>query len=150
MVGQAGDQDILIPGLTNREDGCLARLETALKNQKGIRDVRIQNHQSPILLTMNYDPAEINIETIRKMASRAGANIANRYHHEAIQVEGMDCSDCVIVLEHGLRRTSGVLSASVNYAAQTLHVEYDAKQINRPGLEKRVAQLGYSRSRGRN
>jgi Zn2+/Cd2+-exporting ATPase len=134
---------ILIPGITNHNDSCLVRLEAALKNQRGIHEVVIQNQHTPMLLTMNYDPAEINIDTIRKLATRAGANIASRYHHEAIAVEGMDCSDCVVVLEHGLRRTSGILSASVNYAAQTLHVEYDSRQINRPGLEKRVQQLGY-------
>ncbi len=134
---------LIIPGLSSREDGCLTRLENVLKNQKGILKAQVQNNQLPILLTLNYDPAEISIDTIRKLTARAGTDIANRYHHEIILVEGMDCSDCVVVLEHGLRRTSGILSASVNYAAQTLHVEYDAKQINRPGLEKRVRQLGY-------
>jgi Cd2+/Zn2+-exporting ATPase len=134
---------VLIPGLTNHEDGCLARLEGALSGQKGIYKVQVQNHQTPILLVLNYNPAETNIETIRKTAVRVGASIANRFHHETIPVEGMDCSDCVIVLEHGLRRTTGILSANVNYAAQTLSVEYDAQEINHLGLEKRVRQLGY-------
>lgn len=134
---------ILIPGLTSKEDGCLARLESAFENKKGILKAQVKNHQTPLLLELQYDPAQINIETIRKIAARAGANIANRYHHESIPVEGMDCSDCVVVLEHGLHRTSGILNASVNYASQVLQVEYDTQQINRSGLEKRVEQLGF-------
>ena len=134
---------ILIPGLTHKEDGCLARLESAFENKKGIFRAQVKNHQTPLLLELRYDPAQINIETIRKIAARAGANIANRYHHESIPVEGMDCSDCVVVLEHGLHRTPGILNASVNYTSQVLQVEYDKQQINRSSLEKRVEQLGY-------
>lgn len=133
----------LIPGLTEHDDGCLALLETELSSQKGIHKVQVQNHQTPILLALSYNSAEITTETIRELAARAGTGISNRFHHESMQIEGMDCSDCVVVLEHGLRRTPGVLNASVNYAAQTLYVEYDMQQINRPGLEKRVQQLGY-------
>src|SRR5690606_28708675 len=103
----------------------------------------VKDHQTPRLLRLHYDRAQINMETIRKIAARAGANIANSYHHESIPVEGMDCSDCVEVLEHGAPRTAAILNASVDYASEVLQVEYDTQQINRSGLEKRVEQLGF-------
>lgn len=134
---------LLIPGLTHHEDGCLARLEDALRANEGIRKVHVKNQQDPMVLCVHYDPDAVDMETIRALAAQAGAGISSRYHHATLPVEGMDCSDCVVVLEHGLRRTKGVLTANVNYAAQTLHLEYDAKNTNRAALEKRVQQLGY-------
>ena len=133
----------LIPGLTHQEDACLARLEESLRSQKGIVRAHIKYQQEPMVLCLHYDPAEVSGEDLRLAAARAGAGIAQRYHHETLAVAGMDCSDCVVVLEHGLRRTEGVLAARVNYAAQTLHLEYDARRVQRAALEKRVQQLGY-------
>ena len=59
---------ILIPGLTHKEDGCLARLKSAFENKKGIFRAQVKNHQTPLLLELRYDPAQFNIETIRKIA----------------------------------------------------------------------------------
>ncbi len=60
-----------------------------------------------------------------------------------IPVEGMDCSDCVLVLEHALGRVDGVVSASASYAGQTVQVQYDAGRANRAAIERRIRSLGY-------
>jgi len=60
-----------------------------------------------------------------------------------VPVEGMDCSDCALVLEHSLKRLEGVLAANISYTAQTLHVEFDSRQTSRRAIERRIRQLGY-------
>ena len=60
-----------------------------------------------------------------------------------IPVAGMDCSDCVLVLEHALGRVEGVVSATASYAGQTVKVEYDAGRANRGAIERRIRSLGY-------
>jgi Cd2+/Zn2+-exporting ATPase len=62
---------------------------------------------------------------------------------KVITIEGMDCSDCALVVEHSVARLNGVVSANVNYVTQTLQVEYDTHQTNRRAIEKRVVNLGY-------
>jgi Cd2+/Zn2+-exporting ATPase len=62
---------------------------------------------------------------------------------DLIPVAGMDCSDCVLVLEHALGRVEGVVSASANYAGQTVQVEYDPERANRAVIERRIRSLGY-------
>ena len=100
---------ILIPGLSGHEDNCLEKLETSLNNQRGILRAHIEYEKEPLALCLHYNPGLTSIEDVRRIATRAGTSIANRYHHEVIPVEGMDCSDCITVLEHCLNSIDGVL-----------------------------------------
>ncbi len=134
---------LLIPGLTNHQDACLERLESALQIQRGIIRAHIERDNDPQVLCLHYNPSLISIEDVRRIAGRAGAKIANRYRHEVIPVEGMDCSDCVIVLEHSLNRIEGVLDVNASYTAQKVFIEYDSKKTNRGTIEKRIKNLGY-------
>lgn len=77
------------------------------------------------------------------MAESAGASIINRYHHKILPIEGMDCSDCVTVIEHSLSRMDGVLSVNVSYVSQNLRVEFDSHKVDRPSIEKRIRSMGY-------
>ncbi len=134
---------LLIPGLTNHQDPCLERLESALQIQRGIIRAHIERSNDPQVLCLHYNPSLISIDDVRRIAGRAGAQIANRYRHDVIPVEGMDCSDCVTVLEHSLNRIEGVLDVNVSYTAQKVFVEYDSKITNRGTIEKRIKDLGY-------
>ncbi len=134
---------LLLPDVQDEQDECLTLLEASFQNQKGILRAHLEREKSPVDLCLHYNPNLLNLEQVRRMAERAGAGIANRYHHLSTPIEGMDCSDCVTVIEHGLGRMEGVLAVNVNYAAQNLRVEYDKQKIDRPTIEKRVRSLGY-------
>ena len=137
------DIPVLIPGLTSHQDACLERLNQALQNKKGIQRAHIDGAGDEPLLCLHYDPAVISIEDVRRIAARAGANIANRFHHEIIHIDGLDCSDCVIVLEHSLKRMGGVLDVRASYTTQRVNVEFDATRTGRLAIERRIQQLGY-------
>ena len=137
------DIPLLLPDVADEKDECLNRLEQSFQNQKGILRAHLEREKSPVDLCLHYDPNLLNLEQVRRMAERAGAGIANRYHHLSTPIEGMDCSDCITVIEHSLGRMEGVLAVNVNYAAQNLRVEYDKQKIDRPAIEKRVRSLGY-------
>jgi Cd2+/Zn2+-exporting ATPase len=134
---------LLLPGVDGDEDACLDRLTAAINSRRGIIRAHLKRKTQPVQLCLHYDPALVSIEDVRRIADRAGAAITNRYLHEMIHIEDMDCSDCALVLEHSLARMNGVLAVSVNYAAQTMFVEYDARETNRRSIERRVTQLGY-------
>lgn len=134
---------VLIPGLTNHQDPCLERLESALQHQRGILRAHVEGDKDPQILCLHFNPSITTIEDVQRIADRAGAKIANRYRHEVIPVEGMDCSDCVTVLEHSLARLEGVLDVSASYTAQKVFVEFDSKATNRSAIERRIKSLGY-------
>ena len=134
---------LLIPGLTDRQDGCLDRLQSALEGRMGVSRAHIQREQDPPLLCLHYDPAHLSSDDLHQIARRAGEKIACRYRHEVFLIEGMDCSDCALVIAHSLERMEGILGARASYAAQTLQVEYDARQTNRLAIKRRLSRLGY-------
>ncbi len=134
---------LLIPGLTNTKDECLKRLENSLSNRRGIARAHIDPNANPPVLCLHYDPDFISLQDVRRIAERAGTRIANRFHHDTIPVEGVDCSDCVLVLEHSLSRLEGVLDVKVSYTAQKIFIEYNAKIASRQAIEKRIQDLGY-------
>ncbi|MCZ2126245.1 MAG: cadmium-translocating P-type ATPase [Anaerolineales bacterium] len=134
---------LLLPGVENEKDECLDRLESALQNRKGILRAHLEREKSPVNLCLHYDANALNLSDVKRLAERAGAEIVNRFHHRIIRIEGMDCSDCALVVEHSVGRMDGVLSVSVNYAAESMAVEYDKRKTNRAAVEKRVRSLGY-------
>jgi Cd2+/Zn2+-exporting ATPase len=134
---------LLLPGVENERDKCLIRLESSLQNYKGILRAHVERDKSPIDLCLHYDPNLLTLSDVKRLAERAGAQIINRFHHESIPIENMDCSDCSLVIEHSVGRMDGVLSVNVNYPAENMWVEFDNQKVNRAAIEKRVRSLGY-------
>ncbi|SIN77839.1 heavy metal translocating P-type ATPase [Algoriphagus halophilus] len=58
-------------------------------------------------------------------------------------VTGMTCAACANSVETILSYTDGVKSASVNFASNTVLVEYDQEQIQAEGLNKALTEIGY-------
>jgi Cd2+/Zn2+-exporting ATPase len=134
---------LLLPGVQDDKDACLNRLEASLQNHRGILRAHLERDQSPVDLCLHYDPNLLSLPDVKRIAERAGAELSNRYYHANIPIEGMDCSDCSLVIEHSIGRLDGVLSVNVNYPAERMWVEFDNQKINRTAIEKRVRSLGY-------
>lgn len=137
------DIPLLLPGVQDEKDECLNRLEAAVQNHKGILRAHLERERTPVDLCLHFDPNLLTLPEVKRIAERAGAQVANRFHHESIQIEGMDCSDCSLVIEHSVGRMDGVLSAKVNYPSEKIWVEFDAQKVNRAAIEKRIRSLGY-------
>lgn len=66
------------------------------------------------------------------------------YEQKTLRIQGMDCVDCVNIIEHALSHLKGVLSAKVGYASQQLRIEYNTKQINLTRIIKQLKKMGYT------
>jgi Cd2+/Zn2+-exporting ATPase len=115
-----------------------------LAAQKGIYQAHVERTNGEATVCLHYDPNVLSIEGVQSLAQRAGARITDRFHHIHLPIEGMDCSDCALVLEHAVGRLDGVLTVSVNYAGQNMRVEFDSQKANRASIERRVRSLGYT------
>lgn len=135
---------VLLPGVEDEQDQCVARLESTVRNHKGIIFAHLEPDQEPVRLCVHYDPILISIDDVRRLAKKTGAKIANRYKHILIPIEGMDCSDCALTIEHSVSRLDGVLTTSVSYTGQVISVEYDSHSTTRKTIERRIRQLGYT------
>lgn len=121
------------------------RLVEALAGVRGITRVHIEREgESPAArLCLHYDPATVTVPSIERAAMRAGAAITSRYRHDLIAVQGMDCSDCTLAIDHAVKRLPGVLVAVTNYPNATLSVEYDTAKIDLQKIVDRVRAMGY-------
>lgn len=60
-----------------------------------------------------------------------------------IGVDGMHCASCVSTVEDALKKTSGVIQASVNMATEQATIHYNEKKINLNVIKQVVTDSGY-------
>lgn len=62
---------------------------------------------------------------------------------QTFPVMGMSCASCASSVESMLKAQKGVLKAAVNFAANTVLVEYDKQAVKPEDLKKTVQSIGY-------
>jgi copper ion binding protein len=122
---------------------CLERLQARVQQYRGVEVAHIDRDGDAPRFCVHYDPSLTNVEFIQALATEEGAYLEWRYRHETMEVLGMDCADCAQTLEVAVSRLPGVLWASVNFAASTLAVEYEAEQLDLAAIASRIRSLGY-------
>jgi Cd2+/Zn2+-exporting ATPase len=134
---------LLLPEVEDAADQCVERLQERLMPIVGIRSSHVRRDDDSAVLCLHYDPNLLSLDRVQRLAREAGAAITERYHHETLRMLGMDCADCAASLEHILRRTPGMLSVNVNYAAEKMRVEYDSDALAQQDIVRRVRAMGY-------
>ncbi|NIM95102.1 MAG: cadmium-translocating P-type ATPase [Anaerolineales bacterium] len=137
------DITTLLPGIYSDQDDCIQRLKVQLGDHEGIQHAHLNRKDSSSELCLHYDPSILSESHVQKLAERTGARITKRYRHTVIPIVGMDCSDCVVVLEHALSRVEGILRVEATFLEAELSVEYDSRIISRRAIEGRIQGLGY-------
>ena len=62
---------------------------------------------------------------------------------DKFKIGGMTCSACANRIEKGVSKMEGVKEANVNFATETLNVEYDDSALKQLDIENKVEKLGY-------
>src|SRR3989304_10501863 len=60
-----------------------------------------------------------------------------------LSIKGMHCASCAQIIERALKEVAGVISASVNFAAEKAIVDIDPQRVSRDDLIKVVRDVGY-------
>ncbi len=58
-------------------------------------------------------------------------------------VSGMHCASCAMTIEKALKKTKGVVKASVNFAFEKAAVEFNENEIDEDKIKKAVVKAGY-------
>jgi Cd2+/Zn2+-exporting ATPase len=135
------DLSLVLPEIPDARDACVARLTEILEAQQ-IESAHLVR-ENGARLCLHYDPAKLSIDRVRELVRVAGAQINDRYRHETLRVDGMDCETCATVIEHSLSRADGILEAAASYAAERLRVEYDAERTSGSAIVARLGALGF-------
>lgn len=79
---------------------------------------------------------------MRRSAQAVGVELSERYGHITIPVERIGAEDSGARLEGGLRQVPGVLTASVNMAAQAATIEFDCEATGPETIRLALDELG--------
>ncbi len=118
---------------------CVGRVERGLKRVEGVQEAAVNLATERASVT--YDPALTDAAALVKTVQDAGYEA--RTAEVSFAVEGMTCAACVGRVERGLKKTQGVLGASVNLATERASVTYLPAATSPAALREAVRQAGY-------
>lgn len=118
---------------------CASRIEKGLKRMDGVNEASV----NLALETSNisYQPDKIEASAIKDKIEKLGYHVVTE--KADFQIEGMTCAACANRIEKRLNKIEGVVSAPVNFALETVTVEYNPKEVTPKELKETVAKLGY-------
>ena len=118
---------------------CVASLEAALGRVPGVADVNV--NLATERATVTYDADATSVQTLAQAIEDAGYQV--RTETLTLPIHGMTCAACVNTLERGLRKSNGVLSATVNLATGRGTVTHLPTVIKAQGLQEVIEDLDY-------
>lgn len=136
-LSEPKEMTIQVGGMTCA--ACASRIEKGLKRMDGVNDASV----NLALETSNisYHPDKIEASAIKEKIEKLGYHVVTE--KAEFQIEGMTCAACANRIEKRLNKIGGVDSAPVNFALETVTVEYNPKEVTPKELKETVAKLGY-------
>lgn len=136
------DLQLLLPELPDAKDACAHRLTKALDGTRGIERVHVVQEGGGAKLCLHYDSEKLSPVEVERLARAAGAEITERYGHKSLPIRSVSGEDAGRRIEASVRAVPGVLSASVNLAAQRIGVEWDRSKTSLEDIRKEIGRLG--------
>ncbi len=141
---ESGGVTLQITGMTCAS--CAKAVERSVKKVDGVKDATV-NFLTEKLVVETGD-GQVNTkslqESLEKAVEKAGYGVADAGHGKVtIPIGGMTCASCAARIEKELKKTKGVIEASVNYATEKATVTFDTSQARLSDLKKAVEKAGY-------
>ncbi|MCY8545986.1 copper-exporting P-type ATPase CopA [Bacillus vallismortis] len=118
---------------------CASRIEKGLKRMPGVTDANVNLATETSNIT--FDPAETGPAAIQEKIEKLGYHVITE--KAEFGIEGMTCAACANRIEKRLNKIEGVTNAPVNFALETVTVEYNPKEASVGDLKEAVDKLGY-------
>ncbi len=143
MEKTAIDIDILLPEVPDDSDACVERIIDTIQNRRGIEKVHVLtvSNGDKAKLCFHYDPDEILISEVEKIAKEAGIRITERYGHLLMEVRGVRHPRHARILEDKIKSFSGVIYVSVS-GTGFIRLEFDKHRTSQINLIREIQGLG--------
>jgi len=119
---------------------CAMNIERNVKKIMGVKEANVNfaTEQAAI----SFDSEKVQIQDLTSKIKEVGYNVAEATVE--FPVTGMTCANCAMNIERTLKKkVPGVVSASVNFAAERAHVEYIPTITNTDEMKKAIEKAGY-------
>jgi len=123
---------------------CALTIEKSVGKMKGVKSAAVNFASEKLALEL--DPSIVSEEQILARIKDLGYGAKSEDSEggqQQFKVSGMTCGNCALTIEKKLKGTPGVSMAAVNYANETVTVEYDPRTINMSDIFAKVRDAGY-------
>src|ERR1043165_1860733 len=118
---------------------CANRIERALTKVSGVESAQVNLASEQA--TVTYDPQQAQPHDLVAAVEKAGYGVIS--DQIELPITGMTCASCVNRVEKALKKTEGVLQASVNLATERATVTYAPGVADIGSLQAAVEAAGY-------
>ncbi|MFD1927117.1 heavy metal translocating P-type ATPase [Sporosarcina siberiensis] len=131
------EKTLQIQGMTC--SACANTIEKGLSKIDGVEKANVNFAMESTTIT--FDPTKTNINEFTERVEKLGYHIIQE--KETFDITGMTCSACAARIEKRINKMDGVSKANVNFAMETLAVEYDSKQIQATDMITATKKMGF-------
>lgn len=118
---------------------CATKIEKGLKKIEGVEEANVNLALERTKIT--YDPGKTDVKKFKEKVESLGYKVVN--DKVEFDISGMTCAACATKIEKRISKMDGVTKANVNFALETIAVEYDEKQVQTSDMITAVKKLGY-------
>ncbi|MFZ3130099.1 MAG: heavy metal translocating P-type ATPase [Desulfosporosinus sp.] len=162
------EKEIQVYGMTCRH--CVNHVTKILEKFPSVEHVNVSLDDSKA--TFDWEPDKVNLSVIRQEIEEAGYSMEEPVdeperqeksegtrevsgtlkitelevgeQRQRFKVGGMTCANCALAIEKKLRGTLGVQNAAVNFASETVTVDFDPGLISIGRIFEQVRDTGYT------
>lgn len=119
---------------------CANRIEKGLSKINGVEkaSVNFALERSTVI----FDPEKTNANQFKETIENLGYNIIEK--KADFDISGMTCAACANRIEKRISKMDGVSNATVNFALETMSVEYDEQQVTSIDMIEAIDKLGFT------
>ncbi|MCG3088087.1 heavy metal translocating P-type ATPase [Sporosarcina cyprini] len=118
---------------------CANRIEKGLSKMEGVEKANVNFALESS--TVVYDPDKTNVHDLTAKIEKLGYGVIQ--DKVEFDVSGMTCAACAARIEKRVNKMEGVSNAAVNFALETLTVDYDGGQTSPDEMVSTVKKMGY-------
>ncbi|WP_338787218.1 heavy metal translocating P-type ATPase [Metabacillus sp. FJAT-53654] len=119
---------------------CATRIEKGLRKIEGVEDANVNFALEKT--NIKYDPEKTDIVKFKEKVQSLGYNVVSE--KTEFDITGMTCAACANKIEKRLNKLDGVDQATVNFALETVLVEFNPEQVSTSDMKEAIKKLGYS------
>ncbi len=134
-----GTEKLQIPIVGMDCAACVVTIEKAVRKLPGVK--RASVNYATEKLYAEYRPEQVQTNRIVEAVKSAGYKTGKATLQ--LGINGMHCASCVDKIETELKRSPGVLSASVDLGTESAVVEYIPSAVQIAALKSLIERLGY-------
>lgn len=131
------EETLQIQGMTC--SACANRIERTLSKMDGVEQANVNFALERT--TVTYDSEKVTTHDFEEKIEKLGYHVIQ--DHLNFDVQGMTCSACANRIEKRLNRMEGVSSANVNFALETVAVDYNKNAVSAQDMMTAIEKMGF-------